>query len=152
MAFCLHSFLSLHSLLSWPSVSLASVSLALFFCSSTSHLPSYPSLLSLWVTDVLPPWSLLLVLLMLWPCVVLVHLLRNSVESQFLRDGVIPLGRVISYGCSWDRSSLGHLWPVVVPPPLVLVVGSLLLLLLLVGRYFLSFSSLLWGSSPSLSS
>ena len=32
-----------------------------------------------------------------WPSVVFVHLLRNSVESQFLRDGVLPLGRVISY-------------------------------------------------------
>ena len=32
-----------------------------------------------------------------WPSVVLVHLLRNSVESQFLRDGVLPLGRVISF-------------------------------------------------------
>ena len=31
------------------------------------------------------------------PSVVLVHLLRNSVESQFLRDGVLPLSRVISY-------------------------------------------------------
>ena len=36
----------LHSLLSWPSLSLASVSLDLFFCSGTSHLPLYPSLLS----------------------------------------------------------------------------------------------------------
>ena len=35
-----------------------------------------------------------------WPSVVLVHLLRNSVESQFLRDGVLPLGRVISYDFS----------------------------------------------------
>ena len=109
--FCLHSFLSLHSLLSWPSVSLASVSLTLFFCSGTLHLPSYLSLLSLWGTDVLPPWSLLLVLLLLWPCVVLVHHLRNSVESQFLHEGVLPLGRVLSYGCSWGRSGLGHLWP-----------------------------------------
>ena len=32
-----------------------------------------------------------------WPSVVFVHLLRNSVESQFLRDGVLPLVRVISY-------------------------------------------------------
>ena len=32
-----------------------------------------------------------------WPSVVLVHLLQNSVESRFLRDRVLPLGRVISY-------------------------------------------------------
>ena len=68
--------------------------------SSALVLRAFPRLLvsCLWVSDALPPWSLLLVLFMLWPCVVLVHLLRNSVESQFLCDGVLPLGRVISYG------------------------------------------------------
>ena len=120
-------FLSFRSLLSWPSVCLPSLSLDLFFCSGPLPLPSYPRLLSLWVPDVLLPWSLLLVLLRPWPCVVLVPLLRNSVESQFLRDGVLPLGRVISCGGSWGHSGLGHLWPLVGHPLPVLVDGSLLL-------------------------
>ena len=32
----------------------------------------------------------------------LVHLLRDSVESQFLRDGVLRLGRVCSVGCCFS--------------------------------------------------
>ena len=52
---------------------------------------------------------------------------------------------------SWGYSGLGHLWTLVVHPLPVLVDGSFLLMLL-VGRSFLSFGSLLWGSSPSLSS
>ena len=61
-----------------------------------------------------------------WPCVVLVHLLRNSVEYQFLRDGVLPLGRVISCGFSWGGSGLVHLCPLIIRPLPVLVDGSLL--------------------------
>ena len=110
------TFVSIFVLMfSWPSVSLASVSFGLLFCSGTLHFLSCPGRLSLWVTGVLPPWSLLLVLLMLWPCVVLVHLLRNSVVSRFLRDGVLPLGRVTSGGCFFCVCScLGRLCPLVV--------------------------------------
>ena len=101
--FCSGPFLSLGSLLPWPSVSLASVSLTYSFPRVLHTVPRLISLLS-WVSRILPPWPLL-VLLRLWPWVILVHLIHNSVASQFLRDGVLPLGRVISCG-----AFLGFFW------------------------------------------
>ena len=54
---------------------------------------------------------------------------------------------------SWGSSGLSHLRSLVVRPLPVLVDGSLILLIMLLGwRSFLSFGSLLWGSSPALSS
>ena len=53
-----------------------------------------------------PSRSLFLALLGIQPCVVLLHLLRDSVESQFLRDGVLPLGRVFSVGCGYCSFSV----------------------------------------------
>ena len=87
-----------HCLLGHLSLSLASVSFDLVFYSGASLLHSCPCP-CLWVPSVRPPRPLLLVLLRLQPCVVLVHLLRNSVELQFLRDRVLTLGQVFSYGC-----------------------------------------------------
>ena len=87
-------------------LSLASVSFDLVVYSGASLLCLCPCP-CLWVPSVRPPRSLLLVLLRLQPCVVLVHL-RNSVESQFLRDGVLPLGRVLSYGCFLALVDLGR--------------------------------------------
>ena len=58
---------------------------------------------------------------------VLLCLLRDSVKSQFPRDGVLPLGRVCSVSC------LGHL-SLIVLGPLPVLVGCYLLL-----------SAILWG-------
>ena len=64
-----------------------------------------------------PPHAPLLCLSRLCPCVLLFPLLYDSVESQFLRDGVLPPGRVSAVGgfvhsFSWFRflsASLGVL-------------------------------------------
>ena len=67
--------------------------------------------------SVRPPRTLLLDLFQICPCFLLVHLLLDSVESQFLRDGVLPTGRVSSVGgflpsFSWFRFlSLGLWYP-----------------------------------------
>ena len=71
------------------------------------HLLGFPS--------VRPPHAPLLGLYRICPCVFLVPLLRNSVESQFLRDGVLPMGRVSSVGgfvpsFSWFRFLSASLW------------------------------------------
>ena len=76
---------------SFASVSLASVPFAWFVSSGASRLLLSCVFLSLFLLGRFIFSSVY------WPSVVLVHLLRNSVESQFLRDGVLPLGRVISY-------------------------------------------------------
>ena len=91
---------------------------------STYRVPS----LSLWLfpvrflcplgfPSVRPPHAPLLGLSRICHCVLLVPLLRDSVESQFLRDGVLPTGRVSSVSgfvpsFSWFRflsASLGVL-------------------------------------------
>ena len=102
---CLPSFLSLGSQLPSTSVSLASVPFAWYFA---------PSLVSSSLVFGFPTLFLLghfFLSSVYWPCVVLVHLLHNSVESQLLHDGVLPLGRVILYGFSWGGSGLVHLCP-----------------------------------------
>ena len=48
--------------------------------------------------SVRPPLAALLGLTRLCPCVLLFPLLCDSVESQFLRDGVLPTGRVSAVG------------------------------------------------------
>ena len=132
---CLPSFLSLSSLLFSTPVSLASVPFDWFVCFGTS------CLLSSLVFGFLPLFLLDRFFLssVYWPCVVLVHLLHNSVTSQFLRDGVLPLGRVISYGFSWGGSGLVHLCPLVIRP---LRFWSMIL--------FLSASALGWEFFPKL--
>ena len=89
---CLPSFLSLGSLLTSTSVSLAFVPFDWFFAPSLVSSSLVLGFLTLFLL------GHFFVSSVYWPCVVLVHFLRNSVESQFLHDGVLPLGRVISYG------------------------------------------------------
>ena len=61
---------------------------------------------------------------------ILVHLLCDSVESQFLHDGVLPLGRVCSVSCCfclfpvWAVFVLGPLHVLVVSPPLSSALGG----------------------------
>ena len=63
-----------------------------FFPGSLLRLLGFPS--------VRPPHAPLLGLARLCPCVLLVPLLCDSLESQFLRDGVLPTGRVSAVGGS----------------------------------------------------
>ena len=75
---------------------------------------------------------------------ILVHLLCDSVESQFLHDGVLPLGRVCSVSCCF---CLFPVWAVFVLLSLVLFMSwsfRLLFLLLLVEWSARCGVSLLW--------
>ena len=82
---CLPAFLSLGYLLPSTSVSLATVPFDWFVSNGTSRF-SCLGFLSVFLR------GRFIVSSVYWPSVVLVHLLRNSVESQFLRDGVLTLG------------------------------------------------------------
>ena len=81
--------------------SLASVLFGMGFCAAVSLLCSFPSHLcflflraSFSVAGASSfGFSVMLVFLLL---------LRDSVESRFLRDGVLPLGRVCSVGCGFS--------------------------------------------------
>ena len=94
---CLPSCLSLRSLPSWASVSLVSVSFSLFLCSGALLLLSCPSPCLFVLLACILLSRYFLSSLGFGLLFVLVPLLLNSVESQFLRDGVLPLGH--SIGC-----------------------------------------------------
>ena len=96
---CLPSCLSLRSLPSWASVSLASISFGLVLYSGALLLPSCPSPCLFGFLECVLLGRYFLSSFGLGLVFVIVHLLCNSVESQFLRDGVLPLGRVHSIGC-----------------------------------------------------
>ena len=83
--------------------------------------------------SVRPPRPPLLGLLRFWPCVLLVRLLRVSAVSQFLRDGVLPSGRVCSVGSSSAYLSWLHGFCLLVFGSLPLLVVLLLFLLLFLG-------------------
>ena len=86
----------------------ASISLLAIPCSFTPPLLlGFPSMR--------PPHTPLLGPFRICPCIILVPLLRDSVESQFLRDGVLPKGPVSSVGgfvlsFSWLRFLSASLW------------------------------------------
>ena len=96
------SFLSVLALpaLGGSSLSLASVCLGLGYWADSWLLRSCPSrLLSVWFLVCVLLGRHFLATLGFGLAFVLVHLLRDLVESQFLRDGVLPLGRGCSVGC-----------------------------------------------------
>ena len=123
---CLPSCVSFLSLPWQGAVFLASVIYSVGFCAAVSLLRSYPSRLLCF------PF---LAFFLLCRCFLtslgfsLVFVLRDTVESQFLRGGVLPLGRVCSVGCGFSvcLSCLGLLFPIVLSPLTVLVECSLLL-------------------------
>ena len=107
---CLPSCLSLRSLPSWASVSLTSISFGLVFCSGALLLSLCPSHCLFGFLECVLLGRYFLSSFGFGFLFVVVRLLRNSVESQFLRDGVLPLGRVHSAQSYFVPMSLVLFW------------------------------------------